>query len=80
MMSQKRNNEKPPQLPPRDTSLYSHDLPMVSVAHFIRLTHRTEFKNSLSLQPDYDDENSNSKLKSFFRSKSKETDRKKHGN
>lgn len=31
MMAQKRSNEKPPQLPPRDTSIYSHDLPTVSV-------------------------------------------------
>lgn len=31
MISQKRSNEKPPKLPPRDTSLYSHELPTVSV-------------------------------------------------
>lgn len=35
MMSQKRSNEKPPKLPPRDTSLYSHELPTVSVCFFL---------------------------------------------
>lgn len=88
MMSQKRNNEKPPKLPPRDTSLYSHDLPTVSVVATFELLSCTTSELLIwnisfalpLLQPDYDDENRNSKLKSFFRSKSNDADRKKHGN
>lgn len=29
------NEQKPPQLPPRDTSIYSHELPTVSTVIFI---------------------------------------------
>ncbi|XP_055311639.1 kinesin-related protein 10-like isoform X2 [Sitodiplosis mosellana] len=75
------NDQNPPQLPPRDTSIYSHELPMPDYDDDVENgTHQNNNNNNNNINNTINSNHNNnsSKLKLFFRSKSKESERKKH--